>query len=109
MICPARFQVAGHLFRIKAGISGSPKGIMNTSLRFCSFLTRLGLLALIVFVLQSCALFDWMFSKEEDERSPAELMSEGMDDFESGYNESATQAFQELKDKYPYSPYAITA
>jgi outer membrane protein assembly factor BamD len=90
-------------------ISDSPKGMMDIALRFGSFLTRLGLVALVVFVLQGCSLFDWMFSKEKEEKSPAELMSEGMENYESGYNESALEAFRELKDKYPYSPYAITA
>ncbi len=90
------------------GISGSHKGMMDIALRFGSFLTRLGLVALVVFVLQGCALFDWL-SKEKEEKSPAELMSEGMENFERGYNDSALEAFRELKDKYPYSPYAITA
>jgi outer membrane protein assembly factor BamD len=91
------------------GISGSLKRMMDISIRFGTLMARISLLALVVFVLQGCALFDWLFSKEEYERSPAELMSEGIDSFESGYNESAIKAFQELKDKYPYSPYAITA
>jgi outer membrane protein assembly factor BamD len=76
---------------------------------FRASLTRLALVILVAFALQGCAAFDWLFSAEKDERSPAELMSEGMENYESGYYESATEAFQELKDKYPYSPYAITA
>ncbi len=76
---------------------------------FRTSLTRLALVTLVAFVLQGCAAFDWLFSAEKHERSPAELMSEGMENYESGYYESATEAFQELKDKYPYSPYAITA
>jgi outer membrane protein assembly factor BamD len=107
-ICPARFQVAGHLFHIRAG-AGDPKGMRNTAFRLRSLPTRLVLVVVVFFVLQGCSLFHSLFSSKEPERSPAELMSDGMDSYESGYYETATEAFRELKDKYPYSPYAITA
>jgi outer membrane protein assembly factor BamD len=83
--------------------------MMDIAFRFGAFLTRLVLVALVVFVLPGCGLFDWIFTKDINEKSPAELMSEGTDSYESGYNDSALEAFRELKDKYPYSPYAITA
>jgi len=82
---------------------------MNITRKFGPSLTRLVLVALVAFLLQGCAVYNWMFPKTNEEKSPAELMSEGMDAFDSGYNESAIEAFRELKDKYPYSPYAITA
>jgi outer membrane protein assembly factor BamD len=90
------------------GSSGSPKGIMDIGLRPGSFLTRVGLMAVVIFVLQGCSLFNWL-TKEKEEKSPADLMSEGMENYESGYNDSALEDFRELKDKYPYSPYAVTA
>ena len=40
---------------------------------------------------------------------PEELMSEGMEDIETGNYKSAIEKFQELKDRYPYSHYAIEA
>jgi len=85
------------------------KRMINIAFRSGTFFTRLGLVVVVVFALQGCAAWDKFFSSDKEERSPAELMSDGMDNFNSGYYESATEAFQELKDKYPYSPYAIKA
>ena len=36
-------------------------------------------------------------------------MSEGLEALEKGYYESAKEAFQKVKDRYPYSPFAVTA
>ena len=62
----------------------------------------------LVFSLGGCAWFDRLFG-EEIEKSPAELMTEGMESMESGRYTAATEAFQNLKDRYPYSKFAITA
>lgn len=63
-------------------------------------------LSLMLF-LSGCSLFGW--SSKEEEKTPQELMSEGMEYFEGGYYESATESFQKLKDRYPYSKFAVTA
>jgi outer membrane protein assembly factor BamD len=43
------------------------------------------------------------------EKPPAELMSDGLEDLESGRYTSATEAFQNIKDRYPYSKFAVAA
>jgi outer membrane protein assembly factor BamD len=66
----------------------------------------LGVIALLL--LGGCSLYEQYFGGKEEKR-PSELMSEGMTNFERGNYEEATEAFQQLKDKYPYSKYAIRA
>ena len=58
--------------------------------------------------LGGCALLDEFFP-EEEEKGPAELMSDGMSNLEKGRYENASENFQNVKDRYPYSKYAITA
>lgn len=53
-----------------------------------------------------CSLFG---KGKKPEKSPEELMSEGMAKFADGYYEEAAERFQELKDRYPYSNLAIHA
>jgi outer membrane protein assembly factor BamD len=53
-----------------------------------------------------CALFG---KKEKPEKSPEELISEGMSKLADGSYEDAAERFQELKDRYPYSNLAIHA
>jgi outer membrane protein assembly factor BamD len=53
-----------------------------------------------------CSLFG---KGKKPEKSPEELMSEGMSKFADGYYEDAAERFQELKDRYPYSNLAIYA
>lgn len=73
-----------------------------------SMIFRLPFLFIFMIVLlNSCALFDRFFLEEE--LPPAELMKEGMEDFEKGYFEAAAIAFQKIKDRYPYSKYALDA
>jgi outer membrane protein assembly factor BamD len=43
------------------------------------------------------------------EKPPAELMSDGLEDLESGRYTAATEAFQNIKDRYPYSKFAVAA
>ena len=59
-------------------------------------------------LLGGCALIDKFFGKEE-EKGASELMSDGTEAFEKGRYEEAKEAFQKLKDRYPYSKYAIAA
>ncbi len=63
---------------------------------------------LILLLFSGCALWDKYFGSE-DERTPSELMSDGIERFERGYFEEATEIFQNLKDRYPYSKFAIQA
>jgi outer membrane protein assembly factor BamD len=53
-----------------------------------------------------CSLFG---KGKKSEKSPEELMSEGISKFADGYYEDAAERFQELKDRYPYSNLAIHA
>ncbi|MGD8984169.1 MAG: outer membrane protein assembly factor BamD [Desulfobacteraceae bacterium] len=63
---------------------------------------------MVMFLLGGCSLYEKYLGGKEDKR-PAELMSEGMKNFERSNYEEATEAFQQLKDRYPYSKYAIMA
>ena len=66
--------------------------------------------------------FVWIFSlhclggcaylkkvSDEKEETPADLMSEGMEALEKGYSEAAIEAFQKIKDRYPYSKFVMEA
>jgi outer membrane protein assembly factor BamD len=46
---------------------------------------------------------------KQEEKTPAELMSEGMKKFQKGRYEEAGEIFQQLKDRYPYSSFAVEA
>ncbi|MFH1241523.1 MAG: outer membrane protein assembly factor BamD [Pseudomonadota bacterium] len=63
--------------------------------------------ASVVFLLNGCALWDRFF--KEEEKTPDQLMSEGMEDFKKGKYEEATEIFQKIKDRYPYSKFALEA
>ena len=62
----------------------------------------------VLLLLGGCSLYEKYIVGKEDKR-PSELMSDGMRNFERGNYEDATEAFQKLKDRYPYSKYAIMA
>jgi len=64
--------------------------------------------AMLLFVLNGCALSTFFFG-EEEEKSPSELISEGMDNMDRGYYKAAFEAFQKVKDRYPYSKHALLA
>jgi outer membrane protein assembly factor BamD len=49
------------------------------------------------------------FGKGKPDKSPEELMSEGISSFSEGSYEEAAERFRELKDRYPYSSLAIHA
>ncbi|MBC8462356.1 MAG: outer membrane protein assembly factor BamD [Deltaproteobacteria bacterium] len=61
----------------------------------------------VVIAFSGCAVWDRLFPKEE--KSPEELMSDGVKNFERGRLTDATEAFQKIKDRYPYSKFAIEA
>ena len=61
-----------------------------------------------VFLLAGCSLWTDLFGADKEE-TPAELMDKGMSNLEKGRYEAATEAFQNVKDRYPYSKYAALA
>ena len=50
-----------------------------------------------------------IFGPGEDTRTAQELAWDGMDDYDNGKYKDAIEAFQRLKDIYPFSKYAILA
>jgi len=62
----------------------------------------------VLLLLGGCSLYEKYLGGKEDKR-PSELMGDGMKNLERGSYEEATEAFQKLKDRYPYSKYAIMA
>ena len=64
--------------------------------------------AMAIFLLGACSSIDKYFGDSAD-KSPDQLMQEGLSDMESGNYERAFEAFQDIRDRYPYSKYAITA
>lgn len=64
-----------------------------------------------VFLLISIGGCGWFSSstKEEPEQSADALIQEGLDAYQLKKYERATEAFQKLKDRFPYSQYAILA
>jgi outer membrane protein assembly factor BamD len=82
---------------------------------------RLMAICIVALGLSGCSLWDSTVVKlyddtigrfvggEEDELPAAQLMAEGIEKYEKGYYEEATEAFQKVKDRYPYSQYALEA
>ena len=62
----------------------------------------------LVFLLSGCGVWKHFFG-DDMEPSPPELMSEGLEKFRSGEFEAATEIFQKVKDRYPYSKDALQA
>jgi outer membrane protein assembly factor BamD len=69
---------------------------------------RLAVCAMILFFLGGCSTIRKFFVDEE-EKSASELMSDGTQSFERGRLTEAKEAFQKVKDRYPYSKFAIVA
>ena len=63
----------------------------------------------LLLLLNGCALWTQFFGEDEDEETPTELMDEGLERFNSGSFESAIESFQKIKDRYPYSKFAVEA
>jgi outer membrane protein assembly factor BamD len=60
------------------------------------------------FLLSGCSLFKSQASKEL-ERTPQSLLMDGMDAYQQKKYGQAIEAFQKLKDRFPYNQYAIVA
>jgi outer membrane protein assembly factor BamD len=71
-------------------------------------MTFLFMLSFFLFFSSCSTIKKWLSGGEED-MDANDLMSQGMDDLERGYYKSATESFQKLKDRYPYSRLAVTA
>jgi len=69
------------------------------------------LLLAVGFFLLSAGGCGWFSSstKEEAEQSADALIQEGLDAYQLKKYERATEAFQKLRDRFPYSPYAVLA
>jgi len=63
---------------------------------------------LLIFFLNGCAMYDRIFG-DEPEKKPEELMTDGIKEMEKGNYVVASEAFQNIKDRYPYSKFAIAA
>lgn len=61
-----------------------------------------------ILLLGACSTVNKFFGDDKD-LTPEELMQKGMSAMDSGNYEKAFQAFQDIRDRYPYSKYAITA
>jgi outer membrane protein assembly factor BamD len=60
---------------------------------------------LALLLLSGCA---W-FSQEQEEKPAAELIQEGLEAYNKGNYSDAIKNFEQLKDWYPFSKYAVTA
>ncbi|RPI73529.1 MAG: outer membrane protein assembly factor BamD [Desulfobacteraceae bacterium] len=60
-------------------------------------------------LLSQCAVIDKIRGKKAEDREPAELMSDGIENMNRGRYKAAGADFQEIKDRYPYSKYAVQA
>ena len=66
------------------------------------------LAVVVVFVLSSCSIYNRFFGKE-GEQGVEDLMEDGMRQMEKGNFEAAAETFQAVKNRYPYSRFAIIA
>ncbi len=62
----------------------------------------------VLLLAMGCGLFKSQSAKEL-ERTPESLLMEGMDAYQRKRYEPAIEAFQKLKDRFPYNQYAIVA
>lgn len=66
---------------------------------------RFGVVAVVLIVLTGCALF----GKEQVEKPASELIQEGMQAYDEGNFSDAIKNFEQLKDWYPFSKFAMVA
>lgn len=64
---------------------------------------------LLVFLLNGCSTMDRILGRGLDETDPGELMADGIEKFEAGRYSDAVKAFEKIRDRYPYSRFAVTA
>ena len=78
---------------------------------FCFGAKRKFILLVVAFFLLSAGGCGWFSSstKDEPEQSADALIQEGLDAYQLKKYERATEAFQKIKDRFPYSQYAVLA
>jgi len=67
---------------------------------------------MLLFMLSGCSFFESLLGIDhggETEGDAGELMSQATDDMSAGRYKSAVDAFQKVKDRFPYSKYAVVA
>jgi len=76
-----------------------------------SLLLRTALAAIVLlFLLTGCSYIDkFIGGGEEDETDAGEIMADGMEEMGAGRYNLAVEAFQKIKDRFPYSKYAVLA
>ncbi|MBF0475157.1 MAG: outer membrane protein assembly factor BamD [Deltaproteobacteria bacterium] len=74
---------------------------------------RLVMLSLVLIALPGCTVLNWLGfgspPKEESSQGPHQLAAEGMDEFNDRHYKKAVELFKQIKDRYPYSKYAVLA
>jgi outer membrane protein assembly factor BamD len=82
---------------------------MSKSVTYCFADLRKGLFfAVILFMGMQVIGCSW-FKKTEERETARELAEMGMEDYKDGNYEGAIESFQNLRDWYPFSQYAILA
>jgi outer membrane protein assembly factor BamD len=65
---------------------------------------------MLVFLLSGCSYVDKFLGRGgEDETDAGELMAQGNENLSKGRYKEAVEAFQKVKDKFPYSKHAVIA
>ncbi|MBF0494974.1 MAG: outer membrane protein assembly factor BamD [Deltaproteobacteria bacterium] len=71
------------------------------------------MLSLFLVALPGCTVLNWLGltnpPKEEAPMGPHQLAAEGMDEFNDRHYKKAIELFKQIKDRYPYSKYAVLA
>lgn len=94
------------LFKTRSRVP--PKGATpeaRVGIRMARTRLYLAIVAITVLTLSGCA---W-FGKDKPEKPAQQLVQEGVADYDRGNYKNALEAFQQLRDWYPFSKYAILA
>lgn len=73
-----------------------------------SIMRSIVLVATAILLLGACSTIEKITGKDKD-KTPDELMADGLSYMNRGLYEDAFEAFQDIRDRYPYSRHAITA
>jgi outer membrane protein assembly factor BamD len=102
------YKGGAFLFSLASGRKGMGTLDQRTPLRAHNFRLFCLLAGAVLLLLAGCTQMKWLFGKEE-EKTPSELMAQAGEDLDRGYYKAAAEAFQKIKDRYPYSKFAILA
>jgi len=64
---------------------------------------------MLLFLLGGCSTIDQLLGRGGDDTDPGELMAQGTQMLEAGRYADAVKAFETIRDRYPYSKFAVTA